>query len=117
MMIFQLVFLLLATDLALTGRYTHSREQMMEPIVYKYKETHTVKHHFFLKAVNVIQILFASLCKHLIGSFILKFSFRKININLNKTVFKPDVGQFAKSQKRCVCNTALFQRQAKAMRQ
>ena len=36
---------------------------------------------------------------HFIGSFILEISFRKININLNKTVFKPDVGQFAKSQK------------------
>ena len=33
------------------------------------------------------------------GSFIQDFFLRKININPNKTVFEPDGGQFAKSQK------------------
>ena len=52
----------------------------------------------FLKAVNVIQVLFATFCKHFIGCFIL-ISFGKVNIDLNKYVFKPDGGHFAKSQK------------------
>ena len=49
-----------------------------------------------MKAVNVKHILFASFCKHFIGSFILEISFWNININLNKAVFKPDGGQLAK---------------------
>ena len=43
---------------------------------------------FFLKAVNVIQILLASFCKHFIGSLIKK-SFLKINI----TSIKPSSNQ------------------------
>ena len=65
------------------------------------KLTQTVKLiSIFLKALNVIQTLLATFCKHFIEFFILEFFFsRKINIVLKKSVFKPDGGQFAKLQK------------------
>ena len=54
---------------------------------------------------NVKQSLLASFCNHFIGSFILEIYFQTINTNPNKIVFKPDGGQFAKSQNHSVCNS------------
>ena len=56
----------------------------------------------------VIQILFASFCNHFIEGFILEISFQKININLKKTIFKPDGGPFAKSQKHSIVSASLL---------
>ena len=73
---------------------------------------HTVTHQFYESCkCNKFSETF---CKHFIRSFILEISFRKVCIDLNKIIFKPD-GVNLQNHNNSVCNTALFRDKMKSM--